>query len=164
MLLYTLVEYLIDRPADWPVFLTHHVLHVAVIGVAVWVVSAALISRLVIKPVDHLFLHLHRIASGRFEYLDVELGSTQFSGVVGSVNTLVARLRRTPEGDSVSRALDHIRELRVALRERMNDSDDSLPIMRLMTKLEDELFDVMQEHSETPCPDPNLHELQLQST
>lgn len=164
MLLYTLVEYLIDRPADWPVFLTHHVLHVAVIGVAVWVVSAALISRLVIKPVDHLFLHLRRIASGRLEYLDVEVGSTQFSGVVGSVNTLVARLRRTPEGDSVSRALDHIRELRVALRERMNDSDDSLPIMRLMTKLEDELFDVMQEHSETPCPDPNLHELQLQST
>lgn len=163
MLLYTLVEYLIDRPADWPVFLTHHVLHVAVIGVAVWVVSAALISRLVIKPVDHVFLHLRRVASGRLEYLDIEVGSTQLSSVVGSVNALVARLRRTPEDDSVSRALDHIRELRAALRERMSDSDDTVSIMRLLTKLEDELFDVMQEHSDTPCPDPNLHKLQLQS-
>lgn len=158
MLLYTLIEYLIDRPSDWPVFLTHHVLHVAVIGVAVWVVSAALISRLVIKPVDHVFVHLRRVASGRLEYLDVEVGSTQLSGVVGSVNALVARLRRTPEDDSVSRALDHVRELRTALRGRMSDSDDAVPIMRLVTKLEGELLEVMQEHTSTTPPNPNLHQ------
>lgn len=149
MVIYTLVEYLIDRPADWPVFLTHHVLHVAVIGVAVWVVSAALISRLVIKPVDHVFLHLRRVASGRLEYLDIEVGSSQLGGVVNSVNELVARLRRTPEDDSVSRALDHVRELRTALRGRMSDSDDDVPIMRLVTKLEGELLEVMQEHTAT---------------
>ena len=149
MLIYTMVEYLIDRPADWPVFLTHHVLHVAVIGVAVWLVSAALISRLVIKPVDHVFLHLRRVASGRLEYLDVEVGSSQLGGVINSVNELVARLRRTPEDDSVSRALDHVRELRTALRGRMSDSDDDVPIMRLVTKLEGELLEVMQEHTAT---------------
>jgi methyl-accepting chemotaxis protein len=147
MLIYTMVEYLIDRPADWPVFLTHHVLHVAVIGVAVWLVSAALISRLVIKPVDHVFLHLRRVASGRLEYLDVEVGSSQLGGVINSVNELVARLRRTPEDDSVSRALDHVRELRTALRGRIRDSEEAVPIMRLMTKLEGELLEVMQQHT-----------------
>jgi methyl-accepting chemotaxis protein len=147
MLIYTMVEYLIDRPADWPVFLTHHVLHVAVIGVAVWLVSAALISRLVIKPVDHVFLHLRRVASGRLEYLDVEVGSSQLGGVINSVNELVARLRRTPEDDSVSRALDHVRELRTALRGRIGDSEEAVPIMRLMTKLEGELLEVMQQHT-----------------
>lgn len=152
MLLYTLVEYLIDRPADWPLFLLHHVLHVAVIGVAVWMVSAAIIRRLVIKPVDHVFLHLRRVASGRLEYLDVEVGSTQLSSVVGSVNALVARLRRTSEGDSVSRALDHVRELRAALRQPTGDSDDLVPIMRLVTKLEGELLEVMQEHATTSLP------------
>jgi methyl-accepting chemotaxis protein len=147
MLIYTMVEYLIDRPADWPVFLTHHVLHVVVIGVAVWLVSAALISRLVIKPVDHVFLHLRRVASGRLEYLDVEVGSSQLGGVINSVNELVARLRRTPEDDSVSRALDHVRELRTALRGRIRDSEEAVPIMRLMTKLEGELLEVMQQHT-----------------
>jgi methyl-accepting chemotaxis protein len=150
MLLYTLVEFLIDRPADVPVFITHHVLHVAVIGVAVWVVSSVLISRLVIKPVDHVFIHLRRVASGRLEYLDIEAGSTQLGGVIGSLNALVARLRRTPEDDSVSRALDHVRELRTMLSARMNESDEAnVPVMRLVTKLEGELLDVMQEHPAT---------------
>lgn len=151
MLLYTLIEFLIDRPADVPVFITHHVLHVVVIGVAVWVVSSVLISRLVIKPVDHVFIHLRRVASGRLDYLDIEAGSTQLGGVIGSLNALVARLRRTPEDDSVSRALDHVRELRTMLRARMNESDKAnVPIMRLVTKLEGELLDVMQEHPATP--------------
>lgn len=158
MFLYTLIEYLIDRPADWPMFLTHHILHVAVIGVAVWVVSAVLISRLVIKPVDHVFLHLRRVASGRFDYLDVEVGSTQLSGVIGSVNALVARLRRRPEDDSVSRALDHVRELREALRRRMAEAgDDAVPVMQLVTKLENDLLEVMQEHTATTNPNANLH-------
>lgn len=148
MFLYTLAEYLIDRPADWQEFLTHHVLHVAVIGAAVWVVTALLISRLVIKPVDHVFLHLRRVASGRLDYLDIEVGSTQLGGVVHSVNELVARLRRTPEDDSISRALDHVRELRTALRARTTGSEeDAVPVMRLVTKLEADLLEVMQEHT-----------------
>ena len=147
MLLYTFVEYLIERPDDWSGFLTHHILHVVVIGMAVWIVSTILIRHLVIKPVDHVFLHLRRVASGRLDYLDIEVGSTQFNGVVGSVNELVARLRRTPEDDSVSRALDHIRKLRAALKEQMKETDeDAVTIMRLVTKLEGELLEVMQEH------------------
>jgi methyl coenzyme M reductase subunit C-like uncharacterized protein (methanogenesis marker protein 7) len=126
-------------------------LHVAVIGLAVWLAAVMVISRLVIKPVNHVFIHLRRIASGRLEYLDVEVGSSQLSSVVGSVNALVSRLRRTPEDDSVSRALDHVRELRSALRERMSDSDDTVPIMRLVTKLEGELLEVVQEHTAPAC-------------
>lgn len=147
MLLYTFVEYLIERPDDWSGFLTHHILHVVVIGMAVWIVSTILIRHLVIKPVNHVFLHLRRVASGRLDYLDIEVGSTQFNGVVGSVNELVARLRRTPEDDSVSRALDHIRKLRAALKEQIKETDeDAVTIMRLVTKLEGELLEVMQEH------------------
>lgn len=157
MLLYTFVEYLIDRPADWLAFITHHFLHVAVIGVAVWVVSAVLIRHLVIKPVDHVFLHLRRVASGRLEYLDVEVGSTQLSSVIGSVNALVAKLRCSPENDSVSRALDHIRELRSALGKRMSESeDDAVPIMRLVTKLEGDLLEVMQENTTASPRKPKL--------
>ena len=74
MLLYTLVEYLIELPEDLPGFLAHHILHVVVIGAAVWIVTNMLIKHLVIKPVDHVFLHLRRMASGRLDYLDIEVG------------------------------------------------------------------------------------------
>jgi methyl-accepting chemotaxis protein len=144
--LYTLIEYLIDRPADWIGFLTHHVLHVGIIGIAVWVASVMAISRLVIQPVDHLFLHLTRLASGRLDYLDVEVETAQLGEVVASVNLLVAKLRRIPEEDAVSRALDHIRELRTALRGNLQCSnDDFVEIMKLVTKLEGDLLEVMQE-------------------
>lgn len=155
MAIYTLAEYLIERPADWVGFLTHHLLHVAVIGLAVWLAAVMVISRLVIKPVNHVFIHLRRLASGRLDYLDVEVETAQLDGVVTSVNQLVARLRRTPEDDSVSRALDHVRELRTALRGRMSDSDDDVPIMRLVTKLEGELLEVMQEHTATASTSPS---------
>ena len=144
---YTLVEYLIDRPADWVGFLTHHMLHVAIIGVAVWLAAVMVISRLVIKPVNHVFIHLRRLASGRLDYLDVEVETAQLDGVVGSVNELVAKLRRIPEEDAVSRALDHIRELRTVLREQLKGpEDDAVPIMKLVTKLEGDLLEVVQEH------------------
>lgn len=73
-------------------------------------------------------------------------------------------LRRTPEDVSVSGAPYHIRELRATLRRRMIVSDDTLSIIRLATKPEVELFDFMQEPSDSPCPDPNLHKFQPQST
>lgn len=165
MMLYTLVEYLIYRPTDLPVFVTHHVLHVAVIGMAVWIVSAILIVRLVIKPVEIVFLHLRKVAAGRLDYLDIEAGSTQLGDMVGSVNELVAQLRRTPEEDSLSRALDRVQELRAAIRERMEGSpDEGLAIMRVMTKLEGNLLEVMHEHAATPGTSRNVRKPALPSS
>lgn len=152
MALYTMAEYLIERPADWVGFLTHHLLHVAIIGLAVWLAAVMVISRLVIKPVNHVFVHLGRLASGRLDYLDVEVETSQLDGVVTSVNDLVAKLRRIPEEDAVSRALDHIRELRTALREQLKGTaDDAVPIMKLVTKLEGDLLEVVQEHDARPA-------------
>jgi methyl-accepting chemotaxis protein len=158
--LYTLVEYFIDRPVDWVGFLTHHLLHVGIIGIAVWVASVMAISRLVIQPVDHLFLHLKRVASGRLDYLNVEVETSQLGGVVSSVNELVSKLRRIPEEDAVSRALDHIRELRAALRGNLQCSEnDFVEVMKLVTKLEGDLLEVVQEHDVGASPfNRNFHQ------
>lgn len=147
MAIYTLAEYLIERPADWVGFLTHHLLHVAIIGLAVWLAAVIVISRLVIKPVNHVFIHLRRLASGRLDYLDVEVETAQLDAVVSSVNELVGKLRRIPQEDAVSRALDHIRDLRTALRGNLQCSEtDFMEVMKLVTKLEGDLLEVAQEH------------------
>ncbi len=146
MAAYSLVEYVIERPSDWTTFLFHHVLHVAVIGLAVWIASFLVIRRLVIEPVDQIFVHLRRVAAGRLEFLDCTVGVREVGHVVASVNHLVCRLRRTPEPDSVSRCLDHLRGLRVALKTvSATAQDDLVPVMRLVTSLEGDLLDLLQE-------------------
>ena len=149
MAAYSAVEYLIERPSDWTTFLFHHVLHVAVIGLAVWIASFLVIRRLVIEPVDHIFVHLRRVAAGRLEFLDCTVGAREVGHVVASVNHLVSRLRRTPEPDSISRCLDHLRGLREALKTvSATAQDDLVPVMRLVTSLEGDLLDLLQVHEE----------------
>ncbi|GAA5117534.1 methyl-accepting chemotaxis protein [Luteolibacter yonseiensis] len=145
MAIYSLVEYFIEPPSALGAFLLHHVLHVAVIGFAVWVVSFLLIRRLLIEPTDHIFLHLRRVAAGRLEFLDCTVSVKEVGHVVASVNHLVTRLRRTPEPDSVSRSLDHLRGLREALKTvSATAQDDLVPVMRLVTALEGDLLDLLQ--------------------
>ncbi len=145
MALYSLAEFLIERPSDWQNFLLHHLLHVALIGVAVWISSMLVIRRFVIEPVDHIFVHLRRVAAGRLEYLDCTVRAREVGGVVASVNHLISRLRRVPDPDVASQALDHLR----ALREQLKVSSDKLgndvvPVMRLVTALEGDLLDLLQ--------------------
>lgn len=151
MAVYSVVEYFIERPSDWMTFLFHHVLHVAVIGLAVWIASFLVIRRLVIEPVDRIFVHIRRIAAGRLEFLDCTVSAREVGHVVASVNHLVSKLRSTPEPDSVSRCLDHLRGLREALKTvSATAQDDLVPVMRLVTALEGDLLDLLQVHEIEP--------------
>jgi hypothetical protein len=124
---------------------------VAVIGLAVWIASFLVIRRLVIEPVDHIFVHLRRVAAGRLEFLDCTVSVREVGHVVASVNHLVSRLQRTPEPDSVSRCLDHLRGLREALKKvSATAQDDLVPVMRLVTSLEGDLLDLLQVKEEEP--------------
>lgn len=144
--LYTLAEFIIERPADWSEFFIHHFIHVALICLAVWITSLLVIKRLVISPVNHLFVHLKRISAGRLEYLDIEAHSDEMGGVVTSINDLVTKLRETPKSDAISDSLDHLRELRSALsKANFATEDETVPIMRLVTKLEGDLLEVVRE-------------------
>ena len=145
MAVYSIVEFVIERPANWPMFLLHHVLHVALIGVAVWIASLMVIRRFVIRPANHIFVHLRQISAGRLEYLHCAVRASELSEVVTSLNDLVAKLRRTPEPDAISRALDHLRNLRAGLRSSAAElGDDIVPVMRLVTALEGDLLEILQ--------------------
>jgi methyl-accepting chemotaxis protein len=145
MAVYSMVEYLIERPADWQNFLLHHLLHVVLIGIAVWIASMIVIRRFVIEPVDQIFIHLRRVAAGRLEFLDCTVRAREVGGVVASVNGLISRLRRVPEPDAVSKALDHLRGLREQLKASSDKlGDDVVPTMRLVTALEGDLLDILQ--------------------
>jgi methyl-accepting chemotaxis protein len=145
MAIYSVAEFLIERPGDWQNFLLHHLLHVALIGVAVWISSMLVIRRFVIEPVDHIFVHLRRVAAGRLEYLDCTVRAREVGGVVASVNHLISRLRRVPDPDAASQALDHLRSLREQLKESSHKlGNDVVPVMRLVTALEGDLLDLLQ--------------------
>ena len=143
---YTLVELLIVRPANWLDFATHHLLHVALIGVAVWVATIMVIRRVVLDPMDEIFVHLRRIAAGRIDYLDCHARPREIGDVIASINDLVAILRRDPKPDAVSRALDHLRILRSTLKATLaKHGDDGAAAMRQLKSLEGDLLEIVKE-------------------
>jgi len=146
MMVYSLVEFFIDRPSDWIRFFTHHLLHVLVIGVVVWLALVFVIRRAVVEPASRIFVHLRKVAAGRLDYMECEVQSREVGEVVASINALVSTLKRVPEPDSASRAMDRVRELRELLRQSGDKLGDELvPAMRMLTRLEGELLEVLQE-------------------
>ncbi|MBT8036699.1 MAG: methyl-accepting chemotaxis protein [Verrucomicrobiae bacterium] len=134
MLAYPLAEYFIDRPTDGMTFFTHHLLHVLVNGIVVWIALVSVIRRAVVEPASRIFVHLQRVASGRLEYLDCEVQSREVGDVVASINSLIETLKRIPAPDSASRAMDRVRELRGILKQNTGRlGDDIVPAMRILT-------------------------------
>jgi methyl-accepting chemotaxis protein len=148
MMLYTLVEYLIQRPADWADFFVHHLMHTLLVVGVVAVVASLTMHKLVIKPVSHVFIHIRRMAAGRIENIDLECRSDEMRSVVESINHLATRLRTPGNSDALSHALDDIRDIRNHLRDTLSDSDASVTTMRQLSKLENRLLDVMQQHGD----------------
>jgi methyl-accepting chemotaxis protein len=148
MLTYTLVEYVIQRPNDWADFFLHHLLHTLIIVGVVALVASLTLRELVIKPVSRIFIHLKRMAAGRIENIQLECQSDEIRSVVESINNLAIRLRTTGKEDSLSQALDDIRDIRKLLRESLSDSDAAVAVMRSFTRLENRLLDVLQQHGE----------------
>jgi hypothetical protein len=104
--------------------------------------------KLVIKPVSHVFIHIRRMAVGRIETIDLECRSDEMRSVVESINHLATRLRSPGNSDALSHALDDIRDIRNHLRDTLSDSDASVTTMRHLSKLENRLLDVMQQHGD----------------
>ncbi len=153
MLVYSLAEYVIERPANGMDFFTHHLLHVLVIGIVVWIALVFAIRRAVVEPASKIFVHLRRVAAGRLEYLECEVQSREVGEVVASINALVSNLKRVPEPDSASRAMDSVRELREILKQHADKlGDDAVPAMRMLTRLEGDLLEVLQETAADSSP------------
>lgn len=151
MALYVLIEYWLAKPADLGTFLSHHLVHFALITAAVWFASLAVIRRVVIKPVDRIFVHLRRIAVGRVDYLDCEVRAREVADVVSSVNHLVTKLLKVPAPDSVSHSLDRLRLLRselVRLSDRLGD--DVVIVMRSLSALEEGMLGMLQLNEDSP--------------
>ena len=145
MLLYSLIEYIIERPPDPVDFITHHLFHVLAIAVLVWGALVFIIRRAVVKPATMIFMHITRLSTGRLDYLESEEISQEMSEVVTSINILIGRLRRISDPDAASRAMDRARELRELIRKQGDHlGGDVVPAMKILTSLEGELLDLVQ--------------------
>jgi HAMP domain-containing protein len=152
MMVYTMAEYLIEPPTNLPAFLLHHVMHVAIIGIAVWWASMKVVRRFVTKPASDVFIHLHRMASGRIDYLDMKVETDEINDVAGSINRLVGKLRRETDPDATSHILDKLRILRLELRKITSQlGDDGVPVMKSLVLLEEEMLGMLHLADDQPA-------------
>lgn len=144
MSIYGTIEYFATGAKSLPDFATHHLLDVAIIMLAVWFASWLAIRRAVIEPVNRIFVHLRRMASGRIEYLDGDMGSKELADVAASINRLVFHLSKDRDLESVSEGLDSLRRLRSELK-KVSDGlgEAGVPVMRALGNLEGSLLHML---------------------
>ncbi|MDX2081261.1 MAG: hypothetical protein SFU53_10795 [Terrimicrobiaceae bacterium] len=140
LLIYSGAELAFDPPRDLLNFVTHHFVHVALIGFGVWFACWLALRKNVLVPVEAIARHLSRFRHGRIERLVCDTQAKEIEIIVTGINQLAERLQTTAPSD-LSAALTAVQELRVHLnRVSAADPETKVPVMRALTRLESSLL------------------------
>ncbi len=143
IILYSAFEILFDPPVNLLNFLTHHFIHVAAIGVAVWIVCWLAVKENILDPVAAISRHLYQLRRGRLEALEFQTPACEMQKIIIGVNSLTEKLRAANAGD-LEKALTSVQELRVGLGKlAVQDADEKVSVMHSLTRLESALFGIM---------------------
>lgn len=67
--IFTVIEFFIKRDASFGELLTHHVAEAGLLAAIIWGVMAVSVQRLLVKPLEEIFVNLYAIGKGRQEGL-----------------------------------------------------------------------------------------------
>lgn len=141
---YTFFEYATSGEFDTRETVIHHIIPTVFIGVIVWsMLNLILISKFV-SPMKKIMLHLNGVGNGRLAPLKIDTNILEVGAIVHSVNTLTTQLKKVPDNEGMSKAVDDLVKLRADLK-RLIDSthlapDQLVPIMRDLKNLESHLL------------------------
>ncbi len=143
IILYSAFEILFDPPINLLNFLTHHFIHVAAIGIAVWIVCWLAVKENILGPIAAISWHLYQLRRGRLDTLEFQTPASEMQKIIIGVNSLTERIRAANAGD-LEKALTSVQELRVGLGKlAVQNADEKVSVMRSLTRLESSLFGVM---------------------
>ncbi len=138
--IYSGAELAFDPPKDWLNFVTHHFVHVALIGLGAWLACWLALRKNILIPVEAIARYLSRFRHGRIERLVCDTKATEIEIIVTGINQLAERLQATSP-DDLNTALTSVQELRVHLnRVSATDPETKVPVMRALTRLESALL------------------------
>jgi len=113
---YAWVQYMVTPDATVVGLFTRHLWHVAALGVVIYAFSWIVLRRLVLHPLETVYLHLYAVGAGKRTPLDLPTNVTEIQTIVDGVNLMVRRMALGAEGGSFDRAERLLREIRATAK------------------------------------------------
>lgn len=149
MTAYTLFEILSSGSVSGPEIVTHHVLPTIFIGIIIWAVLTLLLRSKVIAPVENILGHLKHIGNGRLAEIENHAEISEIRGIISGVNSLTDKLKKAPDNEGLSKAIDDLVKLRADLKGLIDNDqitpDDLVPVMRDLRRLEGHFLSALVE-------------------
>lgn len=149
MTVYTLFEILSSGSLSGPEIISHHVLPTIFIGIIIWAVLTCLLRSKVIAPVENILGHLKHIGNGRLAEIDNHAKISEIRDIISGVNSLTDKLKKAPDNEGLSKAIDDLVELRADLKGLIDTDqitpDHLVPVMKDLRRLEGHFLSALVE-------------------
>lgn len=109
---YAALEYLTTPGVTALGLLVHHGWHVLALGTSFYVVSWFAINRLVVRPLNEVYLHLYATGGGQRSLLDLRTNVAEIESIVEGINLMLLRWNKPQPDPSLSDLETEIRLVR----------------------------------------------------
>lgn len=126
MLVYAVLERVLNPEVAWSKLALEHGLHVVVLGFLVYAVLLVGFDRVVGGPLRRIHAHLYKVATGRLELLHLAAPVREIAEMEASVNLMVRRMRLGVGDADPRRIAVALRDLGARLHDRAPAASEAM--------------------------------------
>ncbi|MBI4605497.1 MAG: hypothetical protein HY721_26325 [Planctomycetes bacterium] len=142
---YAVFEYLSAPGVTLLELIVNHLWHVAALGAAIYGLCWLVLRRLLIRPLEQIYLHLYGIGAGRLEELDLPTGVREIQTIVDGVNLMVRRMEQGLDRQAIERWHREMAGLRGLARQAfLRAPEEAQEILDRLMRLEHAFVSVIQ--------------------
>jgi hypothetical protein len=102
MAIYAVFQYYTSPGKTVGGLLLEHLWHVLVLGVAIYGLLYLVLRRILLRPIQKIYLHLYKVGTGRVEPLDLPTRVRELETIVDGVNVMIDRMGQSFPVDEIA--------------------------------------------------------------
>jgi hypothetical protein len=87
----------------------NHLWHVLVLGAVIYASLWACFRRLLVQPLNRIYIHLYAVGKGQLEPLEIESNIREIYTIVEGINLMTSRMERAADPKSIPQTQEDIR-------------------------------------------------------
>jgi len=76
-----------------------HLLHILVLAIPTYIILCIVLHRVLINPLQRIFLHLYKIGKGKQEPLELQTNVEEVQGIIDGINIMIWQMRKHTQAD-----------------------------------------------------------------
>jgi hypothetical protein len=134
----------------------NHLWHVLVLGAVIYASLWACFRRLLVQPLNRIYIHLYAVGKGQLEPLEIESNIREIQTIVEGINLMTGRMGRAADPKSLSLAQEDVRIIIEQVHSLSAEQPDAFSaITDRLVDLEKIILDLAQVEPSRPASTPN---------